>query len=71
MADKNNYKIDKNDKDHLLVTKKVEEKGEGVTTGTSFNLRERIEEILSDLEYKIKRKLTKNERKAVNVHCSV
>jgi hypothetical protein len=63
MTDENNYKADKNDKDHLPITKKVEEKGEGVAASTPFNLRDEIEEILSDLEYKIKRKLTKNERK--------
>ena len=72
MADKNNYKIDKNDKDHLLVTKKVEEKGEGVTTRTSFNLRDEIEEILLITKGpRFKRKLTKKESKIVNVHCSV
>lgn len=63
MDDEIKYKIDENDKDHLLVTKKVEEKGEGVTTTIPPNLREIIEEILAELECKIKRELTKNERK--------
>lgn len=55
-------KTDKNDKNPFSETKMVEEKGNGDTTKTPINLKEIIKEILANLEYKIKRKLTKKER---------
>lgn len=61
--DESNYDNIKNDVMDTNNTNKVEVKGERVSTKSSNILRENIEEILANLEYAIKRKLTKKQRK--------
>ena len=67
MYDGNNYKVDKNDINYLSKSEKVEEKGEVVYTTSPDNLTEDIEEILSNLEYTVKRKLRKKESKLLTI----
>jgi hypothetical protein len=68
MFDKYYYNTDNNDIVNSKNDKKVEEKGKGVGTKSSNKLREIVDEILDDLEYKTKRKLTgKKKRLLMNI----
>lgn len=68
MFDENYYDTKDNDIVNSKNDKKVEEKGEGVANRSSNKLREIIEEIIVDLEYKTERKLTgKNRRLLMHI----
>lgn len=68
MFDENYYDTKDNDIVNSKNDKKVEEKGEGVANRSSNKLREIIEEIIVDLEYKTKIKLTgKKKRLLMNI----